>query len=193
MFNWANFLAYAIITAVTPGPNNIMAMSNAGRLGFKKSFPFNLGIWVGFSVVMLVCTFFCNTLSALLPKIKLPMLIVGALYMLWLAWKTFRSSSDIKEEHSRGGFFSGLLLQFVNPKIYIYCIVSMEAYILPYYQGQWSALIFFAMLLAFIGFFFTLCWALFGSVFKMLFSKYAKATNTVMALLLVYCAVSLFF
>ena len=192
MFSWVNFLSYAIITAVTPGPNNIMSMSNAGRLGFKKSIPFNLGIWVGFSVVMLICTFFCNTLTAVIPIIKMPMLVIGAVYMLWLAWKTFKSSSVIEEDHSRSGFISGLVLQFINPKIYIYCIVSMEAYILPFYHGQWGVLIFFALLLAFIGFFFTVCWSLFGSVFKLLFSKYAKITNTVMALLLVYCAVSLF-
>lgn len=192
MFSWLNFLSYAIITAVTPGPNNIMSMSNAGRIGFRKSFPFNLGIWVGFSAVMLVCTFFCNTLSAVIPRIKTPMLVIGALYMLFLAWKTFRSSSVIEDSHSRDGFLSGLALQFINPKIYLYCIISMEAYILPFYQGQWGALIFFALLLALIGFAFTLCWSLFGSAFKLLFSKYAKITNTVMALLLVYCAVSLF-
>lgn len=192
MFSWVSFLSYAVVTAVTPGPNNIMSMSNASRLGFRKFFPFNLGIWIGFSLVMLVCTFFCNTLSAVIPKIKTPMLILGALYMLWLAWKTFKSSSVIEESHSRSSLLSGLVLQFINPKIYIYCIVSMEAYILPFYQGQWRALVFFALLLAFIGFVFTLCWSLFGSVFRLLFSKYAKITNTVMALLLVYCALSLF-
>ena len=192
MFTWLNFLSYAIITAATPGPNNIMSMSNASRLGFRKSFPFNLGIWTVFSLVMLICTFFCNALSEIIPIIKTPMLIIGALYMLLLAWKTFRSSSVIEEVHSHSGFFSGMLLQFINPKIYIYCIVSMEAYILPFYQGAWGTLIFFALLLAFIGFVFTVCWALFGSVFKLLFSKYAKATNTLMALLLVCCAVSLF-
>ena len=192
MFSWVSFLSYAVVTAVTPGPNNIMSMSNASRLGYRKSFPFNLGIWIGFSLVMLVCTFFCNTLSAVIPKIKTPMLILGALYMLWLAWKTFKSSSVIEESHSRSGLLSGLVLQFINPKIYIYCIVSMEAYILPFYQGQWRALVFFALLLALIGFVFTLCWSLFGSVFRLLFSKYAKITNTIMALLLVYCALSLF-
>lgn len=192
MFSWMHFLSYAVVTAVTPGPNNIMSMSNASRLGFRKSFPFNLGIWAGFSVVMLICTFFCNTLSEWIPRIKTPMLGIGAAYMLWLAWKTFRSDATIREDHSRSGFLSGFVLQFVNPKIYIYCIVSMEAYILPFYQGQWRALVFFALLLAFIGFVFTLCWSLFGSVFRLLFSKYAKITNTIMALLLVYCALSLF-
>lgn len=192
MFHWLNFLSYAVVTAVTPGPNNIMSMSNAGRLGFQKSFPFNLGIWAGFSAVMLICTFFCNLLSEIIPRVRLPMLIIGALYMIWLAWKTLRSSSIIKEAHSQSSFLSGAFLQFANPKIYIYCIVSMEAYILPYYQGKWMVLIFFALFLAFIGFIFTLCWSLFGSVFKILFSRHAKVTNLIMAGLLVYCAVSLF-
>lgn len=192
MFSWFHFLSYAVVTAVTPGPNNIMSMSNAGSMGFRKSFPFNLGIWAGFSIVMLLCTFFINTLAAIIPSIKTPMLIIGALYMLYLAYSTYRSPSIIEENHTHSSFLSGLVLQFINPKIYIYCIVSMEAYILPYYQGNWGALIFFALLLAFIGFVFTLAWSLFGSVFKLLFSKYAKTTNTIMALLLVYCAVSLF-
>lgn len=191
MFSWLNFLTYAVITAVTPGPNNIMSMSNAGRLGFRKALPFNLGIWGGFSVVMLVCTLCCSLLSTVIPKIELPMLIVGASYMLYLAYKTWKSTDEIQENYSRRGFLSGFALQFINPKIYIYCIISMEAYILPFYNHL-LALFGFAMLLAFIGFIFTLCWSLFGTVFKILFSKYAKVTNTAMALLLVYCAVSLF-
>ena len=192
MFNWFSFFTYAIVTAATPGPNNIMSMSNGIRKGFKRALPFNFGIGVGFSVVMLLCTMFCSMLSALIPKVKFPMLIIGAMYMLYLAWETFRSSDSIKENHSRDGFVSGFLLQFVNPKIYIYGIMSMEAYILPFYHGQIIPLTVFSFLLALIGFSFTLCWSGFGSVFRWLFSKHAKVVNTIMALLLVYCAVSLF-
>lgn len=192
MFPWYSFLTYAVITAATPGPNNIMSMSNAGRLGFRRALPFNLGIWVGFTLVMALCTLFCTALSALIPAIRLPMLVLGAAYMLYLAWGTFRSSDVIQEDHAREGFRSGLLLQFINPKIYLYGIMSMEAYILPYYSGQPAVLLFFALLLAFIGFVFTLAWAVFGSVFRLLFSRHARTVNTIMALLLVYCAVSLF-
>ena len=192
MFNWFSFLTYAIITAVTPGPNNIMSMSNGSRKGFKKALPFNLGIWVGFSLVMILCTLFCNVLLAWIPKIKMPMLVIGAIYMLFLAWETFRSDGSFSEDHSKEGFLSGLFLQFVNPKIYIYCIMSMEAYILPFYQGQIFTLLGFALLLAWIGFVFTLAWSAFGSVFRWLFSRHTRVVNTIMALLLVYCAVSLF-
>ena len=192
MFSWFSFLTYAVVTAVTPGPNTLMSMSNGGRLGFRRALPFNLGIWVGFTVVMLLCTALCDALSALIPRIKFPMLVLGAAYMLHLAWQTWRSDPLSEAHATRDGFLSGLLLQFVNPKIYIYCIVSMEAYILPFYQGQPLPLAGFAVLLAFIGFVFTLLWSAFGSLFRLLFSRYAKVTNTVMALALVWCAISLF-
>lgn len=192
MFHWASFLTYAVVTAATPGPNNIMSMSNGGRKGFKGALPFNFGILAGFSAVMILCTAFCSLLSTWIPKIKAPMLIVGACYMLYLAWETFRGSDAIEESQSRDGFLSGLLLQFVNPKIYIYCIMSMEAYILPFYNGKALHLLGFALMLALIGFAFTLLWSAFGSIFKWLFSKHAKLVNTAMALLLIYCAISLF-
>ena len=192
MYHWVSFFTYAIVTAATPGPNNIMSMSNGSRKGFRGALPFNFGIWAGFSVVAVLCTIFCSALSSLIPKIKLPMLILGALYILHLAWETFRSCGEIEENHSRDGFLSGLLLQFVNAKIYVYCIMSMEFYILPTYIGQPLPLLGFALLLAFIGFVFTLCWSAFGSVFRVLFSTHAKTLNTVMAILLVFCAASLF-
>ena len=192
MFNWINFLTYAVITTATPGPNNIMSMSNAGRVGLKKSYPFNLGIWVGFMTVMIICTVLSSVLNAVMPIIKTPMLMVGGAYLLYLAYTTFKRSGAIQEKQVKNGFLSGLFLQFINPKIYIYGLISMESYILPYYQNSPVQLFGFAILLATIGCFFNLCWAAFGSVFRILFSQYARVTNTVMSLLLVYCAVSLF-
>lgn len=192
MFNWFSFLTYAFTTAFTPGPNNIMSMTNAGRRGFRGAMPFNFGILAGFTIVMFLCTVFCSALSAWVPRIKTPMLAAGAVYMLYLAWETFRGSGDLGGHAAKDGFFTALALQFINPKLYLYCIMSMEAYILPFYQGRPGALIFFALLLSAIGFAATLAWTAFGSAFRRLFERHAKLVNTVMALLLVYCAASLF-
>lgn len=193
MFDWPSFITYTLITGGTPGPNNIMSMSNASRLGFRKSLPFNFGILAGFCITVVACTLLSQALHSFIPKIKMPMLILGSIYMLYLAWHTYKSSGDITENHAKSGFLSGLLLQFINPKLYLSCIISLEAYILPVYQENTPMLMVFALLIAFTGFLFTVLWALFGSLFRILFSKYAKITNAIMALLLVYCAVSLFF
>jgi threonine/homoserine/homoserine lactone efflux protein len=192
MFSWFHFLTYALITAGTPGPNNIASMSNASQVGLKKSLPFNLGILTGFCIITVVCTAFFNLLAVFIPVIELPMLIIGAAYMLYLAWATFKSSPDIKEKQTHAGFVSGLLLQFINPKLYIYFIVSMEVYIMPYFKEQPLILFGFALFLAFLGCAFNILWAAFGSAFRWLFFKHARVINTIMALLLVYCSVSLF-
>lgn len=192
MFHLSDFLIYCLITAYTPGANNLLSMSNAARLGFRRSFRFNLGILGGFAVVMALCTAFSATLYSFLPKIKLALQILGAAYLLYLAWKVWSSSADYNTGGGKeASFLSGMLLQFANPKIYLYAITAMTLYILPVYHSA-SALAGFAVLLALIGASGSFVWALFGSAFCRLFSKYAKTVNLVMALLLVYCAVSLF-
>ena len=191
-FNWIPFLTYAVITAFTPGPNNLMSMTNGAKQGFRKALPFNYGIFTGQLILQMLCTIFCSTLEVWIPKIRIPMLIIGAAYLLYLAWGIFCSGDELEHSEEKTGYFTGLLLQFVNIKIYLYFIMSMEAYVIPHYQGQWGMLLFFSILLPVIAFISTLCWSAFGSVFRQLFTTHAKVTNTIMALLLVCCAVSLF-
>lgn len=192
LFPISDFLIYCFVTAYTPGANNLLSMSNAARLGFRKSFRFNLGITMGFLIVMSVCTFFSSTLYSALPKIKIFMQILGAAYMLYLARKVWKTPSDFEVEKGReSGFLAGMVLQFMNPKIYIYAITAMSLYILPVFHST-IALICFTLILTVIGASGSYVWALFGSVFCKFFSRHTKVINFVMALLLLYCAVSLF-
>ncbi|HIZ66367.1 MAG TPA: LysE family transporter [Candidatus Blautia pullicola] len=192
MFPITDFFIYCFITAYTPGANNLLSMSNAARLGFKKSFKFNLGITAGFFIVMSVCTLFSSVLYSALPKIKFFMQILGAAYMLYLAWKIWKSHSDLEIENEKtASFFAGMVLQFMNPKIYIYAITTMSLYILPVYHSAIS-LIGFTFVLTVIGASGSFVWALFGSIFCKFFARHTKAVNLIMAVLLVYCAISLF-
>lgn len=192
MFHLYAFLSFIFITAYTPGPNNIMSMSHASKLGFRKSFPFNLGILAGFSIVMTLCALFSTVLYAMIPKIKPVMLVIGAGYMLYLAWKIWKSDSNIHVQDTKiSSFRSGCLLQFVNPKIMVYGITAMSSYILPVFHDP-LILSWFVLLLSLVGFSGTVCWAIFGAVFSRFFQEHSKLLNGILALLLVYCAASLF-
>ena len=192
MFRLSDFLIYCFITAYSPGANNLLSMSNAMRLGFSRSIRFNFGITAGFSIVMALCTIFSAALYSLLPKVKIVMQVLGAAYMLYLAWKVWRSTGDLNNGTGKeASFLSGMILQFANPKIYIYAITAMSRYILPVYQS-FGALCGFTVLLSVIGASGTYVWALFGAAFCKFFSMHARMVNFVMAILLVYCAVSLF-
>lgn len=192
MPNMFAFLSYVFITAFTPGPNNIMSMSNASQYGFIKSLRFNLGIFAGFLIIMGLCTLFSATLYSVIPTIKPYMLVIGASYILWLAWKTVMNTPNQSAETSKTNtFIAGFLLQFVNPKVILYGITTISTFVMPYYNSLF-ALAGFSILLAFIGFVGTICWSLFGSLFEKLLSQHTKFFNTIMGILLAYCAISLF-
>lgn len=192
MFHASEFFVYCIVTAYTPGANNLLSMSNAARLGFRRSVRFNFGITAGFFAVIGICTLFSSALYTLLPRVRVVMQILGAAYMLLLAWKVWKSTEKMQAEEGKGaGFLTGLLLQFVNPKLYIYAVTAMSLYILPVYHSK-AALTGFTVLLALIGASGSFAWALFGSAFCRFYANQARAVNLVMALLLVYCAAALF-
>ena len=47
MFPVSEFLIYCFVSAYTPGANNLLSMSNAARLGFRRSVRFNIGEYTG--------------------------------------------------------------------------------------------------------------------------------------------------
>ncbi len=190
MFNALSFITYTFITAITPGPNNIMSMTNASRLGLRKSFPFNLGIFAGFIIVLSLCYIFSSLLESLIPQISMVMKFLGAAYMLYLAWKTIQSALVVKDGPIRSGFVTGMLLQFVNPKIYVYAFASF-VYFMPYYTNP-LVIIGFILFMSAMGFVCTLLWSVFGSAFKSIFEKHGRTVNIILTALLLYCAVSLF-
>ena len=186
------FLSYIFMSAYTPGPNNIMAMSLASTAGFRTGMRFCFGVFFGFLGVMSLCTAFSALLFTVIPKIEPVMRYIGAAYILWLAWKIFTSkpSAGNGQQTKRGYFLSGIILQFINVKVILYGITAVSAFILPYYNSP-GWLVFFVLLLSFVGFSGTFCWVVFGSVFQKLFINHRKLMNAVMALLLVYCALSI--
>ncbi|USK34164.1 LysE family transporter [Bacillus sp. F19] len=186
-----SFLLYIFVTSFTPGPNNIMAMLFANKYGLKKTIRFCLGVGAGFFVIMLLCSYFNLLLKNFIPQIEFIMTILGAIYMLYLAIKIITSNNDKDNDVDKNNsFLTGMLLQFVNPKGILYGITAISTFILPYHTSNFS-LIFYSLFLAFVGFMSTFCWSMFGSIFQKFLSEYRSQFNIIMALLLVYSAISI--
>jgi cysteine/O-acetylserine efflux protein len=78
MINFYPFLIYVLVTTFTPGPNNIMSMTNAMRAGYRRTLRFLLGVFVGFFIVMLICGLLNVVLVSLLPQMQYWLNILGA-------------------------------------------------------------------------------------------------------------------
>ncbi|MDD7795349.1 LysE family transporter [Clostridium sp. 'White wine YQ'] len=190
--NYIAFLSFTLLTAFTPGPNNILAMSNTSKHGLKKSQGLIRGIFAGFFSVMILCSFFSIVLVNIIPKIRPVMTYIGVVYILWLAYHVIKSKHQEKVDGKEkvDNFITGFILQFVNVKIILYGITAISTFITPYYNSMFSIGA-FTILITIFGCTGVFTWAIFGAVFQKFFEKYNAIVNTIMALLLVYSAITL--
>lgn len=190
--NITAFLSFTLLTAFTPGPNNILAMSNTSKHGLKKSIGLIQGIFIGFLSVMILCSFFSVVLVNIIPRIKPVMTYIGVAYILWLAWHVVKSKSESNEESIEkvDSFITGFILQFVNVKIILYGITAISTFIMPFYSSFFSIGA-FTLLITVFGCSGVFTWAIFGAAFQRFFDRYRIIVNVIMALLLVYSAITL--
>lgn len=190
--NLMALLSYVIIANISPGPNTVISMSNASRYELKKSIKFNLGVFAGAFIVLFLCSIFSITILNIFPSIKLVMIWVGAGYILWLAWQTYKSEPLKERDANRSNnlFLQGTFLQFANPNTILYGLTVFSTFIVPYHQSP-IVLVLFCMILSLFAFIGTACWTLFGSVFRKIVVKHGIIINNIMAILLLYCAASL--
>lgn len=191
MFELIPFITYVLVVTFTPGPNNILSLVNANKSGYRKTLNFLLGIFTGFIIIMLLSSYFNLLLFSILPTLKNYIGILGAVYMTYLAVNLMTSKFNSNPKNLQfNSFYTGMIMQFINPKVIIYGITVVANFIIPYYQTNFT-LILFSLFLASLVFIATSSWALFGTIFRDFLAKYEKPVNFAMGILLLYSAYSI--
>ena len=185
------FLAYTFITALTPGPNNILALSSVHTHGFRKSLRPLAGMGAGFLIIMLLCALFTVAITRTLPSVTHWLTYLGVIYILWLALKIARSHpANAGYSDYPLSFKTSFLLQFANVKIILYGITALSTFVIPYTSSK-TLIILVSILLAIIGAFGNLCWAAAGHLFQALLSRHGRLVNLLLAGALILVAVDM--
>ncbi|MBE7186289.1 MAG: LysE family translocator [Methylobacterium mesophilicum] len=123
-------LAFAFVSSVTPGPNNMMLMASGVNFGFRRTIPHMFGIAVGFVSLLLAVGFVLGGLLAAYPALEKAMKWLSAAYLLWLAWKiaSARGIGTGRETSRPMTFAEAALFQWVNPKAWTMALAAMGAY-----------------------------------------------------------------
>lgn len=130
---FAALLVFALVTSVTPGPNNLMLLTSAVNFGFGRTLPHMAGVAIGFVVLLLAVGAGMGSLLTTLPWLYTALKIAGGLYLLYLAWRIAMSRTlDDGEAGSKPlSFLQAFAFQWVNPKGWVMAVTAMGAYTDP--------------------------------------------------------------
>jgi threonine/homoserine/homoserine lactone efflux protein len=178
---------FALVTSITPGPNNIMLLSSGMNYGFKRSIPHMLGIAVGFMLMIFLMGLGLDRLFNSYPILHLILRYCSGLYILWLAWKIANAAplTQNSEEGKPMSFIQAAIFQWVNPKAWVMALSALVTY-MPIEGNFWQllgiTLIFGAINLPCVS-----LWAGFGTGLRTLLTtpKSLQRFNFIMATLLV--------
>ncbi|MDD3185267.1 MAG: LysE family transporter [Anaerostipes sp.] len=178
---------YSMVTAYTPGPNNILALNTTSNFGMRKGAKTLLGISLGFICVMLITAGATFAISSYIPAFVGIMKYIGVAYIVWLAVHIALSKPETSNNKKQPGFMEGFLLQFVNVKIILYAVTIYTGYVLPT-NKSFIFLMLFAGILSIIGMSGTMAWAVLGNVMQRFIHRYYRAFHIIMALILLESA-----
>lgn len=194
LIDFGILIPFVLITTFTPGPNNLSCASMSINFGIKKTMNYICGIVTGFFLLLLLCGFFSNLLFAAIPSVEPIMRWIGAAYILYLAYGTFKASFSLKEKPNQflWGFYKGVFLQFINPKGIIYGLTLYSVF-LNSLIGNPFYIILFSLGFTLIALCAALTWALFGAIINRYLhhAKLRIVINSILSLLLVYTAVKI--
>jgi cysteine/O-acetylserine efflux protein len=186
-------ISFVIVTTLTPGPNNISSASMGILYGYQKTTRYLFGITVGFFLMMLLSGLISTTLIRIIPAFENIMRVIGAGYILWLAYHTLKASYAFTEgDQLFFGFSKGFFLQLLNPKVIVYGLTLYSTFLGDIASNPLYLLL-SALVFAGVAFFATSVWALFGATIRTYINRprVKQVLNTALSLLLVYAAVEL--
>ena len=123
-------IAFAFVSSITPGPNNLMLMASGANFGFRRSIPHMLGIGLGFTFMVLVVGTGLVQLFDQYPVSYTILKIASVMYLLYLAWK-IAHAAPAKGQSAAGTpmtFLQAAAFQWVNPKAWAMALTATTAY-----------------------------------------------------------------
>jgi len=180
------FMLFAFVASITPGPTNILVLSNSARYGFKAALPIILGACVGASAIVLLVGSGVGQSLVQLPKVQTAMRWAGVTWLSYLAWQIFRAPAQAISADDRQkplGLLGAAALQLINPKTWMMALAVVSVFADQGGQRQvaYLSLMFFLIALPCLG-----AWALLGAGSSRLLRSPStlQAFNRIMALLL---------
>lgn len=130
------FALASLVLIVTPGPDMALQLSrsiNYGRLHGLLTF---LGAMLGVLIHSALVSLGISLLIVAAPPLFLALKVVGAVYLLWLAWQAIRSGGGFRVAAAAKhrptlwqSFLAGVMIDLLNPKVVLFFVTFLPQFV----------------------------------------------------------------
>ena len=177
----------------TPGPNNAVASYSGFNFGIKKTIPLIMGVWLGYTVLVILINFVLISTFIKYPLIQEVIRGLGTLFLLYLAYKiSFSEPSKEGKKINPVKFIDTFTFQFLNPKGVMAAITLISNFVLEDdYLNSSLAVIVVCSLTALTS---ITAWAFLGKFLRNFATNnnFIKRFNYAMSLLLIVCIIGFY-
>ncbi|KHS93967.1 lysine transporter LysE [Pectobacterium brasiliense] len=124
------FLLFAFVASITPGPTNILILTNSQRYGVRNTLPAVVGACVAASAIVLISGAGAGGMLRQYPVVRQVMSWAGVLWLSWMSWQLFRAPAATLsgESHNRFTARAAALLQVINPKTWMMALAVVSLF-----------------------------------------------------------------
>lgn len=123
-------MLFGFVSSITPGPNNTMLMASGANFGFARTVPHLSGVVIGFPLMVIGVGLGLGGVFAAFPVLHDVLRLLGAAYLLYLAYKL--AMSDSLSSGPAGAapmnFWQAVAFQWVNPKAWAMALGTVTNY-----------------------------------------------------------------
>jgi threonine/homoserine/homoserine lactone efflux protein len=130
------FALASIVLIITPGPDMALHLSRSINYGRAHGVMTLLGTLLGLLVHSALVALGISILIVAAPPLFLALKVVGAVYLLWLAWQAirkgggFRLAAAARSAPTLGqSFLSGVMIDLLNPKVVLFFVTFLPQFV----------------------------------------------------------------
>lgn len=164
------FLLFAFVASITPGPTNILVLTNSQHFGVKNTVPAILGGCITASAIVLISGAGAGEVLRQYPLIRQVMSWAGVLWLSWMSWQLFSAPAANLSSKSPNRFTAqaAALLQVVNPKTWMMALAVVSLFA-PTSDNALRDIALMALWFLMISIACLLCWAWLGKAVNRIF------------------------
>lgn len=129
------FMGATVILALSPGPDNIYVLTQSIVNGSKSGLATTAGLITGCIFHTTLIAFGVSALLVASPGLLWVIKLLGAAYLVYLAYKVWRSdgaislTQEVQKKSYTALFKQGVIMNLVNPKVMLFFLAFFPAFL----------------------------------------------------------------